>query len=360
MKIGILTFHCAHNYGAVLQAYALQEQLKIMGHNVEIINYRPNYLIEPYKVLRKERFFSILSIKRPWIFIREFLNILFIRPKRFRQFEQFSESYLNQSEKKMDSEFLNSYDTFVMGSDQIWDEKLTKGGDRFFWGDFETCLNQKKIVYAASMTPQLPSADFNIDYISLIKKFNSVSVRETELKTLFQPLLSDEISVVVDPTILADKSVWEKLLDKPLMKEKYIVVYQVRSNFKVLEKAREYAKRFNCKIVELVSSPKFNFRSLVYQQAGPIEFLNYIRFAECMFTTSFHGTVFSILFETPFYSFKLNDGHDSRIEEIVQKLGLESRFINVDEDLCDSHFEVNQLLLDELRGASLSYLKNSL
>ena len=151
MKIGILTFHCAHNYGAVLQCYAMQEFLRCKGHDVEVINYRPKYLLEPYKTFKVKRFLSKKPIRLSKGVIIEF--ILFpTRLKRFNGFEKFIKNRLSLSEKATCSSISPKYDVYIAGSDQIWNPKITHGFDSVFFADFPFIKNMKKYIsYAASM-----------------------------------------------------------------------------------------------------------------------------------------------------------------------------------------------------------------
>ena len=130
MKIGILTFHCAHNYGAVLQCYALQEMLKGMGHTVEIIDYRPDYLRMPFDVINLHRIQSRNLLRLVKSIILETLS-LSQRIIRHRKFDSFIKYYLNLSRSVGIS---SDYDVYVMGSDQIWNPKITNGFDGVYFG----------------------------------------------------------------------------------------------------------------------------------------------------------------------------------------------------------------------------------
>ena len=154
MKIGILTFHCAHNYGAVLQAYAIQEQLKLMGFDVEIINYRPIYLLRPYGYLPQFHFRTIkdgylrcliLNVK---ILLR-WIGTLIPTYRRRKGFNKFIQSKLSLSFCRYNSPFVehNEYDFYIMGSDQVWNPKITKKFDDVYFGNFKVRVGVKKIIY---------------------------------------------------------------------------------------------------------------------------------------------------------------------------------------------------------------------
>ena len=148
MRVGILTFHCAHNYGAVLQCYALQEVLRGMGNEVEVINYCPSYLTDVYKVVNIHRVLSRNPLRMAKRSIVEVLT-LSNRIRRYRGFDRFINSWLTLSASR---DVTPDYDVYVMGSDQIWNPSLTHGFDGRFFGDFPFPKEGRKYVsYAASM-----------------------------------------------------------------------------------------------------------------------------------------------------------------------------------------------------------------
>ena len=142
MKIGILTFHCAHNFGAVLQTYALQEILKTMGHEVFIIDYRPKYIVDVYKIFNIRRFISkspITSLKKTLNEILNFRNRIFC----YYKFNRFIKSYINLSHERTVS---NIYDAYIIGSDQVWNPDITGGVfDKVFFAEFNFSKEKKWI-----------------------------------------------------------------------------------------------------------------------------------------------------------------------------------------------------------------------
>lgn len=250
MKIGILTFHCAHNYGAVLQAFGLQQYLSQLGNEVEIINYQPTYLTQIYNLFSINRFFSMAFHNKIRYILTEPIAIR-RKYKRYRKFENFIHTMLTLSpEKLIHPHSIKGYDYIFFGSDQIWNPKLTHGFDPIYMGDFQS--NAHFIAYAPSMeTAQLSHEEQN-KYIHYLKKFKAVSVREIKLKELLQPLTDKKIELVCDPTFLLDSSQWNYIAgEAPLIKEKYILVYQTRTQKKVLNIAKKIAKEKNCKIIRL-------------------------------------------------------------------------------------------------------------
>ena len=361
MKIGILTFHCAHNYGAVLQCYAMQEFLRSKGHDVEVINYRPNYLLEPYKIFNIKRFLTKNPIRLLKSLIIEF--ILFpVRLNRFYGFEKFINGRLNLSKKVTSSSISPNYDIFIVGSDQVWNPKITQGFDSVFFADFPFLKGEKKYIsYAASMEAKALNDDQTAFFKKNLNNFDSMSVREDALQQLLQPLIGKPIYQVLDPVLMVPSQIWGRFLPKHENKVKYVLVYQVCGHKNTRQIAQHIAKQIGAKVKVLVAAPQINIKN-TFQTATPIDFVNTFRFAECVVTTSFHGTAFSIIFNRPFYSIKLNVGTDSRSSSLLKSVGLEQRMIDVNDLPVFSQIdysEVNQKL-DVLRVKSQDYLLGSL
>ena len=304
MKIGVLTFHCAHNYGAVLQCYATQEFLKSQGHDVEIINYRPEYLLDPY------RLFDINRILRgtPILFFKAIIIELLMfgnRYKRFRGFENFINKRLNIGKVVGKDTLPSDCDAYVIGSDQVWNPKITRGFDSVYFAGFPFVKGEKKYVsYAASMeTKNLDDAQIEFFKKNLCN-FDSLSVREDALQQLLLPLTSKSISHVLDPVLMASSRIWDRFSSDKTDVDKYVVVYQVRSHPDTLRIAHHIATQIGAKVKILVAWPVFRSVKGTDQTATPEAFVDTIRNAACVVTTSFHGTAFSVVFKRPFYTVK--------------------------------------------------------
>lgn len=363
MKIGILTFHCAHNYGAVLQCYALQETLKQMGHKVEVIDYRPQYLLKPYAILNKERFISTNPFKILKRIIREFL-LLVVRLKRYKVFEDFIQNKLILSCRVTKNNIPSYYDVYIMGSDQIWNPYITDGFDPVYFGLFNFQKGNKKYIsYAASMETKILDDHAKNTYKRILNNFDSVSVRETQLASLLQPLTDLKINVVTDPTLLADITIWKKLARKPDLNKKYVLVYQVRTSNETLRIANGIAKQINAVVVEVTAWHKTNFKKNNLQCESPESFIGLIKYASCIITTSFHGTAFSIIFNKPFYCIKLDDGSDTRSISLLNSVALIDRMIDKKEKVpvfSKINYDIVNDKISKLRNESLDFLRSSL
>lgn len=361
MKIGILTFHCAHNFGAVLQCYALQETLKDLGHDVAIINYRPEYLIRPY---RKFKLFDFGGAKKPlskaYIFMNEVIKYR-LRSKKYDKFEQFINKYLNLTEEVKCDFTPNGYDAIIVGSDQIWNNGNSHHFDSMYFCDFNYIKkNCKYISYAASAG----MADFiksEKQFLTKkLKNFDSISVRESTLQLVIEQL-GFTCHKVLDPTLLIPTVKWEQISAHiRLTKRPYILTYEVQTDKNVQRIAKDLAMKLNANIITLKSV----FYSPIdkYQATSPDEFITLIKNASWVITTSFHGTVFSIIMQRPFYYIRQGGNIDLRALSLLESLDLCNRIIDKNTTPIFSSIDYSKTnrLLNSLRQESLSFITKSL
>lgn len=362
MKIGILTFHCAHNYGAVLQCYATQEFLRSKGYDVEVINYRPQYLLDPYKLFDRRRVISknpVLLLKLLVVEILKFSN----RYKRFKGFEKFIHNRLQIGNAVTRDSLPSDCDAYIIGSDQVWNSRITRGFDPVYFADFSFEKGNKKFIsYAASMESKTLTPEQIDFYTKSLQNFDSLSVRESQLQQLLQPLISKKISQVLDPTLMVPTHVWDKFSTQKTEGDKYVVIYQVRQDPNTMRIAEHIANQIGAKVKVLVAWLQYKAVEGTDQTATPEEFVDAIRNAACVVTTSFHGTAFSVIFNRPFYTIKLNDGCDSRSESLLGTLNLEERVVEVNASpiFSDIDYSLVNQKLEQLRSESQGYLLNSL
>ena len=358
MKIGILTFHCAYNYGAVLQCYALQEILRKLGHEVEIIDYRPDYIVKPYKVFRWGRLFykDLKRTLRSWM--KEPL-LVGLRFKRYKVFNEFICSKLKLSTRVVGSNIDPKYDVYVMGSDQIWNPQITKGFDPVYFGFFHTPPKKgtRIISYAASIGSETVALDLQYKLKKLLTNFDAISVRENSLATILKQITKREVATVLDPTMLVDLTTWEILAKAPKLNKKYILVYQDGREC-TLCISKKLAKEMNAVVVQIPLTPFVSYRKNIKQGVSPEEFLGWIRNAACVITPSFHGTVFSIIFRKPFFCIECN----ARVHSLLSILGLEDRIIKRNDNPVFSLIDYEPVIprLSSCREMSIAFLKSSI
>lgn len=379
-KVGILTFHNAHNYGAVLQAYALKTKLNQLGYEAQVLNYRNKYIARLYRKVFHIDFWKRDILPSRWKKDLQRIRNVFYGldewKQRWSKFENFIDKYVLENADNVIplkrhkvwsiSELEKSdCDIYVLGSDQIWCRELTHGFDQAYFGQFAP--NKKKISYGASVPDaSIPDAD-KAYFEKYMHALSHISVREEKLAESLRLLTNREVTTVIDPTLLLDAEDYQPLLQKTsLVQNEYILVYYVVENENLRQVARKVAEKTGLTLVEIHSekTPELvqscgDGETMIYD-AGPGEFLTYIRDAKIVLTNSFHGTVFSILFQKKFYSVYQKNG---RIENLLGILKLEDRHIQQFSDFRmeeEIDYVQTEKRLKEYRRTSIEYLERAL
>lgn len=298
-KIGLITYHDTYNYGAALQAYATEQYLKSHSFDVETINYFPKNL-QGYGTFSKT--FEETYYKSHNIVKRILLTIIRVPSyKKLRKvFDKFAAENLNLTKTYLSLDELTADvpndDFFCTGSDQVWNNYYTHSFDAAFFLDF---VPSEKRCF--SLSSSFGKADFSpeeLEYIKEhVKKYDYISVREKSAKKLLNDLGYEKVSVMLDPTLLADPDIWNRFAGNTGFTYPYILVYQLHSDGRSYKNAVEFAKKSGLKVVRI---------NVFYHQLRPgcknvampdlHRFVGLFKNAEYVFTDSFHGTVFSILF----------------------------------------------------------------
>lgn len=352
MKVGILTFHRACNYGAVLQCYALQETLKSMGHEVCIIDYRQPHVERTYAI------FSITeSIKR----ISNPINLLrYIKQSigRYRRKKLFScINHLYHIDSNYKSIIQDNLDAYIIGSDQLWSLYcLGEKKDDIYLGEFNHNPKAKIIGYAISTNRHSLETLKKEGLDKYLKNFSALSMREKFATEYIRKNYHINANVCIDPTLLVDPKDWERLVDSKWEKEDYVLLYQLRHpqgrSYNLLrKKSEELARQMGCKVIEIIDT-KYSVS----------DFVSLFKYAKHVITTSFHGTVFSVIFNTPFYSVRLQDGHDERYVNLLSSIGLDSCCvdINFQPNANPVVFNSTNHRILEIKKESLSFLEKAL
>ena len=358
MKIGILTFHCAHNYGAVLQCYALQQYLKGCGHEVSVIDYRPKYLLRGYEK------FSLRNWLSPNLFrtIKKMFTEPFLLKDRIRRWNEFNEFICGFNLYPVDKfKKKNGFDKVIYGSDQIWNTFLTGGKvDGHYWGQYSP---HKSISYAASMGEYRPSSEELAQIQSFLNSFLSLSVREQEIQELLQPLTSNKIELVCDPVFLLSKDQWDRLTQQQRnTKEPYVLCYNLFQSPECKKQAEIVSKHLGIKLLEIVGAiTSDSYKSDIIRSIGPLAFVEYIKEASFVVTSSFHGTAFSLIFQRPFYVIGLKQ-RAGRVQSLLKIANLESRLLScvTTEVISKIDYTTAEKLLQRYIDDSKTYIMNSL
>lgn len=365
-KIGIITFQRAHNYGAILQAYALQNILS-KNYDTEIIDYRNNEIEKEYKIL-KIRNKSLKSFIKSTV-----LSILYIvkNTKRYLKFNKFikqniklTESY--KSEKNLKEKYPQK-DIYITGSDQVWNYDIAgRKIDAYTLNFGDESI--KKISYAASIGTNELNKNNIKKYIENISKLNFISVREKNAQTYLNKIIEKPVEVTLDPTLLLTGKEWNDLLLNEKAKYKgYILGYTVSNDIKEYSKILNYlSSKTGKKIIHFDKSNR-NIKHVLKNAyaTDPIEFLQLIKNADYVIATSFHATVFSILFHKKFWIIPPKKT-SSRMISLLEMLGLKNRIIESFDEFTKSNYDENinyDIIEEELktkREKSKKWLDNAI
>lgn len=356
MKIGILTFHIARNYGAVLQCFALQSYLQELGHNVEVVNYCPKYLIDPYTRINKFRPFNgsrRLYLLRLLLWFRNCVKFYLKRRKYINNFKSFSSKYLTVSKALANPKTELDYDYCIIGSDQVWNPIITHGLDKMYWGGVRS--RAKLITYAASSAFYNFTEDQKISINKYLMRFANISVREQDLHTYLKSSFDVDSSLVCDPTQLIDIQRWKDIAVKPKM-DKYILAYF--SEPKTLQLAKEIAKKRGGQVVAIYNIYSNSCGSI----ASPEEFVGLFIYADFVVSSSLHGLLFSLIFKKEFCIIGSGDDSDSRFLSVLNRYGIEDRIIYKYSDINrisneKIDYDRVHLAMDEFRQNSRDYLR---
>lgn len=383
MKVGIITFHRVNNYGAVLQAYALQKTIQNLGVECDIIDYsRKN--VRDILLWQKNKIKSILKGKPDhqgysnFEFLRMVLTTLFFNNKVVvGKFEAFRKRYrLSRAVNSDTIKGLNSeYDLFIAGSDQVWNCGRVIL-DKNYLLEFVTD-REKKGSYAASFGIKEISGKYIKDYKELLSQVKYLSVRETTGADLTRELIHREAKVVLDPTLLLRKEEWAALTDRKPKQEDIIIVYMLEYSETLLEFAKELSRKMNYPLRLLNKPFHYRVKEEYCREVGPLEWLYEIQNAKYVVTNSFHGTAFSINFNRNFYveiaEERIRGAMSSRIEHILSIFDLKDRLIQKENtgnphkavyhfknSSADIDYNKVNLKLEELRADSMVYLEDML
>ena len=343
-KIYLLTFHNALNYGAVLQCYALYKTLSRIG-DCAVLDYDG-------RVRNNE-----LNLKS----IAKNIMIAYRTHRKRDKFDAFIKKHINMTSKYKNYKELCDFrwdadDIFCVGSDQVWNWDFVGENEAYLLGFVPDGL--KKLSYAASVGQEL-----DLLHIKRIKEyvdtFSGVSVRET---TAYDELNQNGVSCCqsIDPVFLLSKSQWEEI-SVPIKNEgkPFVLVYLLQKAPNVLRAAVEYAKENDLRIVFISTGVKREIDAEYVVTCGPDEFLRYFLRAEAIFTNSFHGVSFSILFNKTFFFEFLQDGSrtNSRLRDIIGMFQLQRQNIayNRTRD-CNIDFEKINNIIKQKRKESINYL----
>lgn len=361
MKIYTVTF-LINNYGSVLQAYALQTCLRELGaeptiivktpkqQNSRLVSWARSWLavLKPYK-----HYSLVQRIKR-----RLDNKKYAIKNKKLGDFINNNISVTRITDEQVFLSNIEKTDVFLAGSDQIWSIILNPLSE---WYTLQWLRGKENLKY--SYAASIGLSELTQEQMSIYEKglslLQTVSLRERQAVNLLTPLFPNRIRQDLDPTLLYDKVFWRKIEALRPVNEPYVFVYMLRPDENVILLAKRIAKEKGLKVfyTGLYADSFVDVETVC--DAGLPEFLSYIDNADVVVVNSFHGTVFSVLFEKPFLSVKVAST-SSRVESFLEMTGLMSQYVEETENpySLTVDYSTAEIVLERERKKSRDYLKS--
>lgn len=360
MKIALITMHAARNYGAVLQTYALQHILQLLGDEIVIINYkRDNQQLWSYMFHVNKKF-----RKNPFLRFAFVIKTIIPKIRTSVLFSKFISRYISLSPiVRSGSEIAQKVksDLYLVGSDQVWNPQANDGFDGMYF--FEGCKGVK-VSYASSIGIYELN-DEEQEYIkNKLQNFRRVSVRENSSIFILKRL-GIEAECMLDPTLLMDQDDWKQLAAPINIGNNYLLIYYFGNASNIMHIANKIAKERNLQVCRIsVGFEKYKEDDIVVRFVSPEQFISLFLYASFVITNSFHGTAFSINFNKEFFCYPTTE-HNARFDSILQMFNLEKRNLReLDEntlgDLKPIDFILLQEKLQEQRKKSIDYIESIL
>ena len=329
MQILTITCHDVYNVGASLQAYALMKYLEECGHDVEIIDYKPEYLSKHYSLTSVDNArYDKLGVKQLYLLAKLPGRIKRLFSKKKYNFDMFRKNYLKLTPMKYRSfkelkEQCPDADLYIAGSDQIWNPLFQNGKDPAFFLQFVQ-EKVKRTSYAASFAvDEMEKEDFK-RIKRWLESIDKIAVRENSGVNLIGKMGLRAVQTC-DPVFLLDEKQWKKMLLPVSKYQKYILLYDFDQSHVAEEIATEIAKK---KKAQIISVFKNNIQAEICSDMGPLEFLNLINNAEFVISSSFHATAFSLIFHREFCVVKRQENINTRMTDLLKAVGLEERMVS--------------------------------
>ncbi len=317
MKIGIVTQPLLNNYGGILQNFALQYVLRALEHEPITLDYQYSAYLQYRNYIKKIGLYGYGKIigrksSKP--------EVPVIR--RNSEFDRFVNSQINLTTPihKYNASIINRYnlDGIIVGSDQVWRPRYNNHLFAMFL-NFAKDYDIKRIAYAASFG--VDEWEYNVTQTQLccelVHEFDAISVREESGAMLVRKYFKMDATVILDPTMLLESSVYEHLCESVPHSGRYIAVY-------TLDISPQYTDLIN--MIAKTEQLEVRYFSADARCTLSIEeWLATIRHAQYVITDSFHGTVFSIIFNRPFLTFDNSKRGNCRLHDLLHAFNIENR-----------------------------------
>ena len=335
-KYGLITIHDTQNYGSLLQTYGLYKAINIITNSIELIDYKND------AIATRETSFSLKECHGPKGLIKHFLWHPDMK-KRYDAFWDFMKSNMKISKEYNRNNIScanDEFDSFIIGSDIVWGMEIT-GNDFTYFLDFAND-SKEKIAFSASIGNKWGNEVIpNIQ--KLLLRFKYISVREEQAVKWLKEVGIENVENTCDPTMLWDGDEWKQYIDDSITPhDKYVLIYMADAQKKNIKDAIKYAKANNFSVYYV------NFYSKVYgtKSIKPYsvgQWLSLIANAECVFTSSYHGLMFSMYFHKQLFYY--NNVYKSRMSSLCYELGIEFRE-GIDSNLMTNR-EIDYSIVDE-------------
>ncbi|UEL48758.1 polysaccharide pyruvyl transferase family protein [Terrisporobacter hibernicus] len=366
MRICTLTCHDVYNHGASIQAYALMKYLKNIGHEVEIIDYKPDYLSQHYDIWGISNPKWKKNILTKVIYITLKMPGRLISLKRKKAFDKFREKNLIITQKRYTSneelkKDLPQADVYICGSDQIWNSLHRNGKDPAFYLDFVPD-NKIKVAYAASFATDTIDDKYKPMVKKKVLKLDGVGIREKSGVEIVKGLGIDKAINVVDPVFLLDKEEWNKIGNETF-NDNYILVYDFDKSSLVEKIATEIAREKGLKIYT-INEDKPKYANRHFNLSGPNTFVSLVKNAEFVISNSFHAVVFSVIYNKNIAIVNRTENINTRMKDLLDDLKLKNRLVNenykIEQILKDIDYTESNKILNQKIDFSKQYIDNIL
>lgn len=354
MKIGIVTYHRTLNYGAVMQSLATRFVLEEMGHDVYYVDYWPEYHREMYALFPKNKF-SKLGWRKKISFLLSLVKYYRSQKRRIDNFDKFFQTHIYPYCQPVDE----SFDFVIYGSDQIWRKQKALGTYNPVYFGENTIKAKHHISYAASMGV-LPDNDSDKAKVKkLVSHLERISVREDDLRQLLLSLGFENVSLNLDPTLLLNAEKWDRYLPtEKYTGEKYALMYIMGANAFDVKEVKKFTDGKGLKLIVLRGYAKTKETKTNITSSDPHEFVRLIKNAEYVFSASFHGLAFSIIYGKQFFtSFMNNTG---RAKSLLNVIGYQERLLEpkspIPQNLSPINYYDVAKKMTPFREESLKYL----
>lgn len=367
-KVGILTFHWADNYGAVLQAYSLQAAVSAFGYDVSIINYNPHGKNVSDGIFRRYYAGFAKNLLCNILLIPNYFKLL----KRKKKFSQFRSIFFNLTPGAYSVKDILEFEDWsdmISGSDQVFNIDVNVAPSVYYLPFTKTGLN--KIAYAPSFGFSEFSDEIDNKIVGPLSSFDFLSCRETDGARHISELTDRECHVVLDPVLLNTQDFWVNMCKEPNVGSDYILIYDLLGGQNLVTLAHKIREEKNKKLkIVCVTTKKFLKHSYDVDQiiwdAGPEEFVGFFKKAAYVVTDSFHGCAFALLFNKPLVSLIVSERAKARLLTLLRKVRSEDKIIPKDSVIKDLQIndyiirDYETAVLEGERNSSLSYLYTAL